>query len=431
MTDQFPVASPAPFRIARVVAIPALGAASGDGPAESVSVGLLFEGGTLPVAWGDCVAAPGPAFDAAAGLATIERFVAPALQGRAFGRFRDAAAWMETLAETVEEERLVPVADPSRRALFASPLRALRGGQDAQGPTERVSVERPLHPAVRFGVSQALLQAVAWQRGLTMAEALASEWDLAPPQLPVPLLADLGPDFETGAARAIARRLPYFSLDLPGGTRGAAPSARIASQLAQLLRWLGDNVRELGDDEYRPTLHLDLNGALGLLCEHEPGKILGHLYGWEAVARPCRLQIQDPVVLDGCDEQIQAMRTLQDYMRARKMSAQLVAGECAVTLDDIRAFVEAGAAGMVRIDLRALGGLHNTVDAVQACKAGGAGTLLDAGYVDSCIATRAAVHVALASGADVLVLRQGMNGDAASLAQAEMARALCELALGR
>jgi len=100
--------SPAPFRITDVVAVPAVAVGGGE-PVEAVSVGLVPEGPAFPVVWGDCIAGlpvgsagRAPAFQAARGLATIERVVAPALQGREVRRFRDAAAWLEAMCEWIE-----------------------------------------------------------------------------------------------------------------------------------------------------------------------------------------------------------------------------------------------------------------------------------------------------------------------------------------
>ena len=76
----------------------------------------------------------------------------------------------------------------SRRDLLLGPARLWQSlGSEDKSPatsesTETVTVERPLHRAIRYGVSQALLQAAAWARGVTMAEVLAEEWGLPRPE---------------------------------------------------------------------------------------------------------------------------------------------------------------------------------------------------------------------------------------------------------
>jgi methylaspartate ammonia-lyase len=405
-------------------------------PAEAVSVGLILEGGILPIAWGDCVAVSysGKAgreavFRTAEGLVAIERAVAPALQGRSLGRFRDLAAAVDALTQPIEEERPLPAGELSRRGLLSAPARALAAAQGEQLATvERVTVERRLHPAVHYGVSQALLQAVAWARGLTMAEVIAGEWGLPLPRRPVPLHAQSGAELKANADKMIVRRIS----SLPHGLVDDIPEqlGHDGSQLTRTIYWLRDRIRELGGDEYRPTLHLDLHGALGTICNNAPGKMLGHLYGWEVAARPFRLRIESPVILDSRQAQIQMMHTLREYVRARNMSVQLVADEWANTLEDIRAFVEAGAADMIQIKMPDLGSVHNSVDAVLVCKAGGVGAFLGGSYAETDLSARVAAHVALASGADLLMARPGMGVDeAVSLAQNEMVRALAEIAV--
>jgi methylaspartate ammonia-lyase len=404
-------------------------------PAEAVSVGLMLDG-ALPIAWGDCVAVSyggkagrEPVFRMAEGLAAIEQVVAPALQGRALGRFRALAAEVDSLAQTVEEERPLPVVERSRRALLSAPAQAL-GLDWGERPatTERVTVERRLHAAVRYGVSQALLQAVAWARGLTMTEVIAGEWGLPLPRGPVPLHAQSGAEVHANADKMIVRHLsslPHALVDDIPAQLGAD-----GSQLTRTIYRLRDRIRELGGEEYRPTIHLDLHGALGTICDNAPGKMLGHLYGWEVAARPYRLRIESPVILDSRQAQIQTMRTLREYVRARNMSVQLVADEWANTLEDIRAFVEAGAADMIQIKMPDLGSVHNSIDAVLLCKAGGVGAFLGGSYAETDLSARIAVHVALASGAALLMAKPGMGVDeAVSLAQNEMTRALAEIAM--
>ena len=50
--------------------------------------------------------------------------------------------------------------------------------------------------------------------------------------------------------------------------------------------------------------------------------------------------------------------------------------EWAYTLYPIVIFVNAGAADMIQIKMPDLGSIHNTIQAVQACKAADVGTLL-------------------------------------------------------
>jgi methylaspartate ammonia-lyase len=421
---------------------------------EGVSVGLVLDDET--VAWGDCVAVAysgkagrAPVFRTAQGLDTVQRVVAPALRGRELTSFRELAAELETLTESITLARPIPpqprpqpeVDDPSRRQLLTSMARLLSPYPDAQAarasedvPTEQVTVERPLHPAVRYGVSQALLQAVALKRGLTMAEVIAQEWGLPRPDAPVPIHAQSGGERYRNADKMIVRRvasLPHALVDdIPEqlGEDGA--------KLVQYVHWLKDRIRVLRqaqddvlrqaqDDNYCPTIHLDVHGALGQIFENNLGKVLGQLYAMELAADPYPLRVECPVMMESRQAQIEAMKKLREYVRFRKMKVKLVADEWANTLDDIRAFIEAGAADMIQIKMPDLGGVHNSVEAVLACQAGGVGAFLGGSCAETDLSARVAVHVALATRPDIIMAKPGMGVDeGVTIVQNEMARTL-------
>jgi methylaspartate ammonia-lyase len=402
--------------------------------AEGVSVGLVLDTGQ--VAWGDCVAVSysgkagrDPIFRAEEGLATIRNVVTPKLKGRDLAGFRELAAEVDALSEAVEVTRPLSSSDPargegvSRRALITVPARMLQAARSEEGPTERVTVERRLHTAIRYGVSQALLGAVAAIRKMSMAEVIAEEWGLPVPNAAVPLHAQSGSERYYNAEKMIARRiasLPHALVDdIPGqiGKEGV--------EMTRYIRWLSQRIGTLGGDEYRPAIHLDLHGALGRLHDDKAGLMLGQLFAWELAAQPYRLRIESPMIRESRQAQITAIKTLREYIGLRKMKVQLVADEWANSLDDIRAFVEAGAADMIQIKMPDLGSIHNTVEAVLACKAGDAGAFLGGSYAETDLSARISVHVALATQPDLIMAKPGAGVDEAiSLVQNEMARTL-------
>ncbi len=391
--------------------------------AEAVSIGLVLDTGQI--AWGDCVsvsysgrAGRWPVFRSEGGLATIHSILAPALKGRELAGFRQLATEVDALTVPPPDEP--PVADPGRRALLTALPRALRRESEAGPPSP---VPGALHPAIRYGASQALLQAAALARGATMAEVLAAEWGLPQPSAPVPIHAQSGHERYYNAEKMIVRRiasLPHALVD-----DLVTQVGRDGGELTRYIRWLAGRIGELGGPDYRPTIHLDIYGALGQICDHQPGRMLGQLFAWQTAAEPYPLRIECPVLMDSLEAQIETMHTLCDYLRLRKMTVQLVADEWANTLDDIRAFVQAGAAHMVQIKMPDLGSIHNAVEAVLACKSGGVGAFLGGSYAETDLSARVSAHVALATQADVFMAKPGMGGDEAiSLVQNEMARTL-------
>jgi methylaspartate ammonia-lyase len=398
--------------------------------AEALSVGLVLDTGQ--VAWGDCVAVSysGKAgreavFRTEDGLAAVRDVVTPLLEGQVLSSFRTLASQLESVDRTAVEPQPphaseAEVQDPSRRALLTFMSRAF---QDTDHPTSHPPGPGSLHTAIRYGVSQALLGAMALAQGKTMAEVIADEWSLARPTAPVSIHAQSGAERYYNAEKMIVRRiasLPHALVDDVVGQIG-----REGSELTRYLRWLKGRIGELGDQDYAPVIHLDLHGALGQIYDNELGRMLGQLYAWESAAQPYKLRIESPMILQSREAQIEAMHTLRSYIRMRNMQVQLVADEWANTLDDISAFVEAGAADMVQIKMPDLGSVHNAIEAVLACKADGVGAFLGGSYTETDVSARVSVHVALAAGADLIMAKPGMGVDEAiSLTQNEMARTL-------
>ena len=129
-----------------------------------------------------------------------------------------------------------------------------------------------------------------------MAEVITGEWDLSSPEAPVPIHAQSGAERYYNAEKMIARRiasLPHALVDDVEGQVGPE-----GGELTRYIRWLKERIGELGGEAYWPTIHLDLHGALGLICENDPGRMLGQLYAWELAAQPYRLRIESPVILE-------------------------------------------------------------------------------------------------------------------------------------
>jgi methylaspartate ammonia-lyase len=409
--------------------------------AEAVSVGLVLAplGGTGrgAVAWGDCLARPGvepsqgvPLFRAAEGLETVRQVVAPALAGRSPDRFRALAAEVEALTEAVEVVRRRPPPEPpdeegglSRRALLTAPARALQAARGEAAAVDRVTVQRRLHPAIHYGVGQALLRAVALARGVTMAEVIVEEWALSRLEAPVPIQARSSHERYYDAEKMIARRVA--ALPTAAVVDVAAEVGPDGSEMTRYLRWLAGRIGTLGGERYRPVVHLDLQGALGEIVDGQPGQMLGQLYAWEMAVQPYRLRIEDPVIGESREAQIEALRTLREYARFRKMGVELVAGTWANSPQGIRAFLEAGAVDAIHIRMCALGGVHRAVEAVLACQEAGVGVLLGDGSAGTELSAHVLTHVALATQPDGVLAGPGLGVDeAVSLVHNEMARVL-------
>jgi methylaspartate ammonia-lyase len=259
-----------------------------------------------------------------------------------------------------------------------------------------------------------------------MAEVIAEEWGLGQPQTPVPIHAQSGNERYYNAEKMIVHRiasLPHALVDDIQTQVGGS-----GQEITRYLRWLSARIQSLGEPGYEPTIHLDFHGALGTLFGQELGKMLGQIYAWELAAKPFALRVETPVIRHSRQAQIQDLRTLRNYIRVRKMSTQIVVDEWANSLDDIHAFLDAGAADMIQIKMPVLGGIHNAIEAVLACKRKGVGALLGGSYAETSQSAQLSVHAALATQPDLLMAKPGMGVDeAVSLVRNEMARTLATI----
>lgn len=435
------------MHIRRVLTAPVTvpGTGAGQVGIHALSVGLLLDDGRL--AWGDCVGVePVPGYDEA--LAVVRRVVAPALEGRELVGFRQLAAEMDALTAVVTETRpRRPDGGQgdaghgaggqegfSRRALLTAPARLFQAQEGAEEPpAEQVAVERRLHPAIRYGLGQALLGAVAQARGVTMAQVVADEWGLARPETPVPIHAPCGRERQHAVDRMILHGVASLA-DAPVDDVAEQVGAS-GDRLTRSLRRLVERIGALGGEQYHPAIHLDLRGALGQIADHHPGHMLGHLYAWRMAAGSYPLRIEDPVLLGDRRAQIEGMGALHGHLRLRKMDVQLVAAAWIESLDDLAAFLAARPAGdgppvdMIHLRMARFGGLHDVVEGVLACRRVGIKVLLGGSARETEVAARAAVHVALAARPDLILARPGEDVDVAvSLVRNEMARTLVAIA---
>jgi methylaspartate ammonia-lyase len=203
---------------------------------------------------------------------------------------------------------------------------------------------------------------------------------------------------------------------------------RNAIQLTRYAKWLKRRIRELGGEDYHPTIHLDLHGSLGLLFKDDPGKILGTIYALEKAVQPYPLRIECPVIRDSRESQIEAMKTLREYIQFRNMNVTLVADEWANTLEDINAFLDQGAADMIQIKTPDLGSLHNTIEAVANCQSHHVGAFLGGSCAETDLSARITAQVALSIQPDLVLAKPGMGIDEGiSIMANEMNRTLAQI----
>ncbi len=306
--------------------------------------------------------------------------------------------------------------------LEVTEFRAMCAALEAQ-PFADLALNRT---AAFYGVSQALLLAVAAGHRRTPAEVVADAFGLPPPSRRVPIYVQCGEDRRNGVDRAILHRADV----LP---HGLVNSLEVLGKQGEKLRdyvgWIAGRVRELGGRDYSPELHIDVYGLLGTIFADDPGAIADYIAELADRARPFRFCVETPVLADSRAAQIDLFGRIRSELRRRGSAAELIVDEWANDRDDIRAFVAAGATDMVNVKSPDLGSILHSAEAILDCWAGGVRPILGGSSNDSDQSARVISHVALAAKPAWVLARPGMGIDEGfQIVHNEMARTLAIIA---
>jgi len=343
---------------------------------ESISVMLILEDGQ--VAWGDCAAVQysgaggrDPLFLAQDFIPVIEQYIFPALIGQEADSFRRLATEIDTM--------------------------------EIEG--------KPLHTAIRYGVSQAILDAVAKAQHRLMTEVVAEEYDLVLTDTEVPIFTQSGDGRYEGADKMIikgAQVMPHAlinNVDAKLGHKGEL--------LLEYVTWLRDRILELRTDEnYQPILHIDVYGTIGQIFGNENFEAMAdYLATLGEAAAPFLLRIEGPMDVEEREKQMQCLKALTALIDKRNIPVQLVADEWCNTLEDIKYFADNRAGHMVQVKTPDLGSVHNTVEAVLYCKAKGIGAYQGGTCNETDRSAQVCVHLAMATKPDQMLAKPGMGVD--------------------
>ena len=344
---------------------------------EAISVMLLLEDGQI--AMGDCAAVQysgaggrDPLFLAQDFIPVIEQYIKPQLVGREADDFRGLCAMMEAIE--VEGKRL--------------------------------------HTAIRYGVSQALLDAVAKATGRLMCEVVADEYGCTVSESLVPIFTQSGDDRYDNADKMIikgAQVLPHALINNVQEKLGPK-----GEKLAAYVAWLRDRILQNRQSEaYLPVLHIDVYGTIGAAFGNNNYQAMAdYIEELGRIAKPFHLRIEGPMDCD-CDRetQIEALAGLTAELDKRGCDVELVADEWCNTLEDIKLFADAKAGHMVQIKTPDLGGVNNTIEAVLYCKEKGIGAYQGGTCNETDRSAQVCVHCAMATQPAQILAKPGMGVD--------------------
>ena len=342
---------------------------------ESISVQLILEDGQ--VAFGDCAAVQysgaggrDPLFLAKDFIPVIEKNIAPKLIGKDLDNFK-------TLAEEFDSMQI-------------------------EG--------KRLHTAIRYGITQALLDAVAKARKVTMAEVIQKDYNTGIEISKRPIFTQSGDDRYINADKMIIKGadvLPHALINNVKeklGERGEI--------LLDYVKWLRDRIlSKRVNSEYYPIFHIDVYGTIGAAFDCDTAKMADYISTLVEAAKPFKLRIEGPMDVEDRDKQIEALAALTTEVDKRGIEVELVADEWCNTLEDIKLFADKKAGHVVQIKTPDLGGVNNIADAILYCNKVGIGSYCGGTCNETNRSAEVTTNIAMACGALQVLAKPGMGVD--------------------
>jgi methylaspartate ammonia-lyase len=343
---------------------------------ESISVNLVLEDGQI--AWGDCAAVQysgaggrDPLFLAKDFIPVIEKEIFPFLAGKNISSFREMAGALEGI---------------------------------------KIGGKR-LHTAIRYGVSQAILDAVAKSKKEMMCETVAREYGLkALPEM-IPIFSQGGDNRYDNTDKMIikgAQVLPHGLINNVKTKLGEK-----GELLLKYVAWLRERILKLRtSDSYLPVLHLDVYGTIGQAFGNDNFSAMAdylELLGKEA--KPFKVRVEGPMDVEDRERQMSALSSLTRLVDERGIPVEIVADEWCNTLEDIKYFADNRAGHMIQIKTPDLGGVGDIVEAVLYCKKKGIGAYQGGTCNETDRSAQVCVHLAMATRPVQILAKPGMGVD--------------------
>jgi methylaspartate ammonia-lyase len=342
---------------------------------ESISVMLLLEDGQIAV--GDCAAiqysgAGGrdPLFLADDYLRFLNEHLRPTLEGGEIESFRSMAA--KLCGSEIDGQRM--------------------------------------HTALRYGVSQALLDARAKALRKLRCEVICEEYSLPVTAEPVPIFGQSGDNRYENVDKMILKQVDV----LPHGLINSIDEklGRDGCKLKEYIRWLVARIERYKTRvDYRPVLHIDVYGTIGVIFDNNPLRVAAYLASLAADAGPHELYIEGPVDMEGKPRQLEVFGKIKAELRRLGSPVKIVADEWCNTVEDVRDFIAADACHMVQIKTPVLGGIQETVESVLYCKSHGMEAYQGGTCNETDFSAQCCVHLAMATRPKQMLAKPGMGFD--------------------
>lgn len=344
---------------------------------EAVSVMIILEDGQ--VAYGDCAAVQysgaggrDPLFLAEEFIPVIEQEIKPLLVGRELDSFRKLAGEVDSLVDA--------------------------------------KTGKLIHTALRYGVTQAILDAVAKAKHKLMCEVVAEEYNTVVSEEEINIFTQSGDNRYDNADKMIikgAQVLPHALINNVEEKLG-----KNGELLVEYVTWLRNRILSLRTSEdYNPVLHIDVYGTIGAAFNLDTERMVEYFRELEKAAAPLKLRIEGPMDVEDREKQMLALKEITARLHEEKINVEVVADEWCNTLEDIKYFADNNAGDMLQIKTPDLGGINNTIEAVLYCKEKGVGAYQGGTCNETDRSAQVCVHLAMATKPVQMLAKPGMGVD--------------------
>ncbi|MDD3193543.1 MAG: methylaspartate ammonia-lyase [Oscillospiraceae bacterium] len=343
---------------------------------EAISVMLVLEDGQI--AYGDCAAVQysgaggrDPLFLAEDFIPVIEKEIAPMLIGQEADSFR----------------RLAEMIDHPEKA------------------------GKKFHTAIRYGVTQAILDAVAKAKHEMMCDVIAEEYGTTVSDKEIPIFTQSGDNRYENSDKMIIKQADVLPHALINNVK--TKLGEHGELLEEYVAWLRDRILKLRTrDDYLPVFHIDVYGTIGAAFGNDNYEAMAdYLAKLEKIAKPFHLRIEGPMDVEDRELQMKALAELTRVVDERGINVELVADEWCNTLEDIKYFADNKAGHMVQIKTPDLGGINNIAEAVLYCKEKGIGAYQGGTCNETDRSAQVCVNIAMAVQPDQILAKPGMGVD--------------------
>lgn len=342
---------------------------------ESISVILVLEDGQLAI--GDCAAVQysgaggrDPLFLAKSYIPILEKHVKPMLLGQELDNFRNLASKIDNLE--IDGKRL--------------------------------------HTALRYGVSQALLDGVSKAKGKTIVETIWEEYNLPKIIKKVQIFGQSGDDRYINVDKMILKEVDVLPHGLINNIEDKL--GKDGSKLKEYISWINNRIKKIRiNKNYKPAIHIDVYGTIGLIFDNNVEKVADYLASLEKYSGEFELYIEGPVDMNEKYKQMDTLKKIKDKLEIIGSKTKIVADEWCNTYEDVIEFTDAKACHMVQIKTPDLGSVHNIIESVIYCKKYGMESYQGGTCNETDISARICTDIAIAVQAERVLAKPGMGFD--------------------